>query len=313
LVQLKRDPEARTELETAASFPPEDPEIKMALSELYSRIGESKKAEAMMTSLTGAVLDAGQTNVFAAALRDDIDPNQTEHDAEKNLSDIGDQFDSGEYDHLNANAFSAMDLVALSWARLGWARFLQGDNLAATQFLEAAWSLSLSGTVANRLGRVYEKTGARDHARLLYALAVAAGGSESAASREKVAKLSPIGVEKELAKASAELDKMGNIRSPQLISGTASARFEMMFDNSTNPERVQFLDGDESLRRTDEKLQKVEYPVKFPDISSIKVVRLVKVSCTQSSCTITLLPLGGMELTNTIVQGSGSVNAAQPH
>jgi tetratricopeptide (TPR) repeat protein len=312
LVQLKRDPEARTELETAAAFPPEDPEVKMALAQLYSRVGESKKAEAMMTSLTGAVLDAGRTDLFAAALRDDIDPNQTEHDAEKNLSDIGDQFDSGEYDHLNANAFSAMDLVALSWARFGWARFLQGDNLAATQFLEAAWSLSLSGTVANRLGRVYEKTGARDHARLLYALAVEAGGSEAAGSREKVAKLSPIGVEKELTKASAELDKVRNIRVPQLASGTASARFEMLFDNSTNPERIQFLDGDDSLRRTDEKLQKVEYPIKFPDISSIKVVRLLKVSCSESSCTITLLPLGGMESSNTIVQRSGSQGVAQP-
>ena len=310
LVQLKRDPEARTELETAASFPPEDPEVKMALSQLYSRIGESKKAEVIMTSLTGGVLNPGRGDFFAAALRDDIDPNQTEHDAEKNLGDIGDQFDSGEYDHLTASAFSAMDLVALSWARLGWARFLQGDNLAAAQFLEAAWSLSLSGTVANRLGQVYEKTGARDHARLLYALAVEAGGPEAAASREKVVNLGATGVEKELAKASAELEKMRNIGLPQLVSGTASARFEMLFDNSTNPERVQFLDGDESLRSAGEKLQKLEYPVKFPDISSIKVVRLGMVSCTTSSCKLSLLPLGGMAPTNTIVQRSGSEDFA---
>jgi len=304
LVQLKRDPEARSELETAASLPPEDPEVKMALSQLYSRIGESKKAEVMMTSLTGGVPDAGRGDFFAGALRDDIDPTQTEHDAEKNLGDIGDQFDSGEYEHLTPNAFSAMDLVALSWARLGWARFLQGDNLAATQFLEAAWALSLSGTVANRLGRVYEKTGARDHARHLYALAVVAGGPETAASRQKVAKLGPAGVEKELAQASAELEKMRNIGLPQLVLGTASARFEMLFDNSTNPDRVQFLDGDESLRSAGEKLQKLEYPVKFPDISSIKVVRLGKVSCTTSSCRLSLLPLGGMEGTSTVVQGN---------
>jgi hypothetical protein len=85
----------------------------------------------------------------------------------------------------------------------------------------------------------------------------------------------------------------------------------MMFDNSTNPERVQFLDGDESLRKSNEKLEKLEYPIKFPDVSSIKVVRLVKASCTASSCTITLLPLGGME-SKTIVQRSGSEDAAQP-
>jgi TonB family protein len=99
---------------------------------------------------------------------------------------------------------------------------------------------------------------------------------------------------------------MHNIGLPNLVSGTASARFEMLFDNSTNPDRVQFLDGDESLRSAGEKLQKLEYPVKFPDISSIKVVRLGKVSCTTSLCRLSLLPLGGMEATSTVVQGNGS-------
>jgi hypothetical protein len=270
----------------------------MALSQLYSRIGESKKAEVMMTSLTGGVIQTGRSDFFTAALRDDINPSQTEHDAEKTLGDIGDQFESGEYDHLTPSAFSAMDLVALSWARFGWARFLQGDNLDSTRFLEAAWSLSSSATVANRLGRIYEKTGARDHARHMYALVVAVGGPEATPSRERVAKLGPVGVDKELAQAAAELDKMRTIRLPQLVSGTASARFEMLFDNSTNPERIQFLDGDESLRSAGEKLQRLEYPVKFPDISSIKVVRLMTVSCRASGCKLELTPLPSMQQSN---------------
>ncbi len=79
-------------------------------------------------------------------------PAQTEHDAQKVLYDIGGQFDSGEFDRLGPSAFSAMRLVALAWARMGWAKYLRGENLAAMQFLNSAWLLSDSGTVANRLG-----------------------------------------------------------------------------------------------------------------------------------------------------------------
>jgi tetratricopeptide (TPR) repeat protein len=295
LVQLKRDQEARSELETAASLPPEDSEVKMALAQLYSRAGESKQAEAIMASLTGGTVSAAGKDFFAAALREDADPSQAEHDAEKNLDGLGDQFDSGEYQRPDANSFSVMDMVALSWARLGWARFLQGENLEATQFLEAAWTLSQSGTVANRLARVYEKTGARDHARHMYALAAVAGGPESQASREQVAKLGAGNVDQELSHAAAELEKMRTISLPQLVTQPASARFGLLFDNSTSPDRSQFLDGDDSLRNVGEKLQKLEYPVKFPDISSLKIVLMGKISCSSSACKFELQPLNSMQ------------------
>jgi tetratricopeptide (TPR) repeat protein/transglutaminase-like putative cysteine protease len=289
LIELKRDQEACRELETAASFPPEDPEIKMALSQVYSRLGESTKAKTIMASLTGDPGSRG--DLFTSALGDDVDASRSEHDAMKTLSDIGDQFDSGEFDHFEANNISAMDLVALSWARLGWVYFLRGDTLEASQYLEAAWSLSLSGTVANRLGRVYEKTGARDHARHLYALAFAAGGPDRGDSREHVVKLGSANPQKELRAAAAELEKMRVVGLPSLVSGSASARFEMLFDNSTTPERVRFIDGDDSLRNVADKLQAVEYPVKFPDISSIKILRVGTASCRNSSCKFELDPL----------------------
>jgi tetratricopeptide (TPR) repeat protein len=295
LVLLKRDTEARAELETAASFPPEDTEVKMALAQLYSRVGESKQAETMMASLTGGTVSAAGKDFFAAALHEDVDPAQAEHDGEKNLNNLGDQFDSGEYDRPDTNSFSAMDMVALSWARLGWARFLQGDHLEASQFLEAAWTLSQSGTVANRLARVYEKTGARDRARHMYALAAVAGGQETQASRAQVANLGSANVDQELSRAAAELEKMRTIPLPQLASPAASARFGLLFDNSNSPDRIQFLDGDDSLRNAGEKLQKLDYPIKFPDISSIKIVRLGTISCNGSACKFQIQPLNSMQ------------------
>ena len=294
LVKLKRDSEAQSELETAATIPPDDPEIKMALAQLYSRNGDAKKSEVIMASLTGGSTTL-TNDFFAAALRDDADAAQSAHDAEKNLSAIGDQFESGEYDRLDASAFSAMDMVALSWARMGWARFLQGDSLVASQFLESAWELSQSGTVANRLARVYEKTGAKDRALHMYALSAAAGGPESQNSRQQLMKLNAATTEKDLSQAVADLEKMRAITLPPISSSNASARFVLLFDNSSTPDRVQFLDGDESLRGVAEKLQTMEFAVKFPDVSSIKVVRIGAVSCHSSVCKLEMQPLNSMQ------------------
>jgi hypothetical protein len=127
------------------------------------------------SSLTGSSAPDSGADIFAAALPPNIDPVQTENDARQVLYDIGEQFDSGEDDRLGPSAFSSMRLVALAWSRIGWSKFQRGENLDALQSLNAAWLLSQSGTVANRLGQVLEKQGQREKARQIYAFAVAAG------------------------------------------------------------------------------------------------------------------------------------------
>ena len=78
LAQLGRDADARTELEAAAAIPPDDPETKMALAQVYGRLGEKTLAQELMKGLTGSAGgDSGQ-DIYAAALKDDIDPAQTE-------------------------------------------------------------------------------------------------------------------------------------------------------------------------------------------------------------------------------------------
>src|SRR5208282_3317039 len=176
LAQLGKDAEARKELEAAAALPPDDPETKLALAQVYGRLGEKTQAQELMKGLTGSAAGDSGEDIFSAALKSDIDPPQTENEAQQVLYDIGGQFDSGEFDRLGPSAFSAMRLVALAWARIGWAKYIRGENLAAMQFLNSAWLLSQSGTVANRLGQVYEKQGQNEKARYIYALAVAAGG-----------------------------------------------------------------------------------------------------------------------------------------
>ena len=290
LAQMGRDADARTELEAAAAIPPDDAETKMALAQVYGRLGEKTLAQGLMKGLTGdAGADSGQ-DIFASALRGDIDPTQTENDAQQVLYDIGGQFDSGEFDRLGPSAFSSMRLVALSWARIGWAKFERGENLAAMQFLQSAWLLSQSGTVANRLGQVLEKQGQPEKARNMYALAVAAGGSDVLDSRARLAKLDPAAAEKEIAQAPLELVQARTVKLAAITSKPVAARFNLVFDSSPRPERAEFVDGDESLRAAGEQLREKDFPVRFPDVSSVKIVRRAQLDCT-AGCAIELLPI----------------------
>jgi hypothetical protein len=188
-----------------------------------------------------------------------------------------------------------MRLVALAWARMGWAKFQRGENLAAMQFLTSAWLLSQSGTVANRLGQVLEKQGQPEKARHIYALAVAAGGSpnEVQDSRARLAKLAgdPAAAEKDIALAPAELVQARTVKLGAITSKPASARFNLVFDSSPRPERAEFVEGDESLRSAGQQLREKDFPVRFPDVSSVKIVRRGLLSCGASGCSIELLPI----------------------
>ena len=293
LAQLGRDADARTELEAAAAIPPDDPETKLALAQVYGRLGENTQAQELMKGLTGSAgADAGP-DIYASALKDDIDPAQTETDAQQVLYDIGGQFDSGELDRLGPSAFSSMRLVALAWSRIGWAKFKRGENLAAMQFLTSAWLLSQSGTVGNRLGQVLEKQGQPEKARHMYALAVVAGGSDVQDSRARLAKLAgdPGAAEKDIAQAPADLAQARTVKLEPITGKPVSARFNLVFDSSPRPERAEFVDGDESLRSASEQLREKDFPVRFPDVSSVKIVRRGLLSCGASGCAIELLPI----------------------
>jgi transglutaminase-like putative cysteine protease/tetratricopeptide (TPR) repeat protein len=293
LAQMGQDADARRELEAAAAIPPDDPETKMALAQVYARLGEKSQAQELMRGLTGSAgADSGQ-DIFAAALKNDIDPTQTENDAQQVLYDIGGQFDSGELDRLGPSAFSSMQLVALAWARTGWAKFQRGENLAAMQFLTSAWLLSQSGTVGNRLGQALEKQGQPGKARHMYALAVAAGGSDVVDSRARLAKLAgdSVAAEKEAAQAPAELVQSRTVKLGPMTSKSVSARFNLVFDSSPRPERAEFVEGNESLRSAAEQLREKDFPVRFPDVSSVKIVRRGLLSCGGSGCSIELLPI----------------------
>jgi hypothetical protein len=133
-----------------------------------------------------------------------------------------------------------MRLVALAWSRIGWAKFLRGENLEALQFLNSAWLLSQSGTVANRLAQALEKQGQAEKARQMYALAVAAGGSVAADSRERLTKLANDAgsAQKDLTQAAADLARGRTVQLGALTTKTASAIRQYTIARERLPRKV---------------------------------------------------------------------------
>ena len=307
LAQLNKDADARTELEAAAALPPDDPEVKLALAQVYTRLGEKSQAQELMKGLTGSATGSTDNtqDIYAAALTNDIDPTQTENEAQQVLYDIGSQFDSGEFDRLGPSAFSSMRLVALSWARIGWAKFQRGETLSAMQFLNSAWMLSQSPTVANRLAQVYEKQGQPEKARHLYTLSIAAAGNTNNNNKDEQdseARLAKLASDPALSAKTAdpspdpknakeELIEERTVKRSPITTQPATARFNLVFDSSPRPERADFAEGDESLRPAASQLREKDFPIRFPDVSSIKIIRRAKLTCTPSACTIELLPI----------------------
>jgi hypothetical protein len=188
-----------------------------------------------------------------------------------------------------------MRLVALSWARIGWAKYQNGENLPALRFLTAAWLLSDSGAVADRMAQVLEKQGQTAKAQHMYALAAAAGGNaeDVKESRARWAKLTgdPAITEKDTSQAREDLAQSHIVKLASITNKAVSARFNLVFDGSPRPERIEFIDGDETLRSAAEQLRDKDFPVRFPDASSVKIIRQALLRCGASGCSIELPPI----------------------
>ena len=130
----------------------------------------------------------------------------------------------------------------------------------------------------------------------MYALAAVAGGAEAEQSRQAVQRLAanPAAADQELAQAAKDLTQARSVQLPANANG--SAKFVLVFDSSSSPERVAFLEGDSGLSGAGKQLQQKEFPIKFPDVSSVKIIRRGTLSCQSSGCVMELLPAEGMAL-----------------
>jgi hypothetical protein len=76
-----------------------------------------------------------------------------------------------------------------------------------------------------------------------------------------------------------------------LPGSVGSAQLALTFEASNKPQRVDWLEGDASLRSVGDRLREKEFPVKFPDVSSVKIILRAVLTCDASACTVVLQPV----------------------
>jgi hypothetical protein len=131
----------------------------------------------------------------------------------------------------------------------------------------------------------------------MFALAAAAGGPETQASRDQVTRLaaSPDDAQKEVGGAAAELLQERTVKLSGMPAVKGSARFALVFEASNQPSRAEYLDGDAAVQGVGDKLRSQSFPVKFPDVSSVKIIRRATVSCDGTGCSAVLLPVESLQ------------------
>ena len=126
----------------------------------------------------------------------------------------------------------------------------------------------------------------------MYAMAVAAGGEQTPASQQQLLRLSagPGAAQQEISQAQLELLQARSVKLSSSPTQNASADFNLVFDGSSRPERAEYSAGDSSLRAAEQQIREKDYPVKFPDVSSVKIVRRGTLSGANAVCTFVLQP-----------------------
>ena len=121
----------------------------------------------------------------------------------------------------------------------------------------------------------------------MYALAAVAGGAEAEQSRQAVQRLAanPAAADQELAQAAKDLTQARSVQLPANANGSAYASFTF-----------QVKDDGGTSNGAGKQLQQKEFPIKFPDVSSVKIIRRGTLSCQSSGCVMELLPAEGMAL-----------------
>lgn len=169
------------------------------------------------------------------------------------------------------------------WDTLGWVYFRKGKLPQAEKYLDAAWSLSPAGGIADHLGQLYEKQGRKQAAIDAYAQGLAANAREREVSEEMYARLLALMKSQANVDAKLKLARQVTSHSPKIklgkLSTTAgSAEFWLLLGRG-GVEDVQFISGGESFRSLGKAVASIKFKAVLPDDAPTKLLRRGALVC----------------------------------
>ncbi len=292
LVGQKRYSDAVEFLGPALKAAPEDKTLQQFLSEALLRDGRKEEGLAATKAWAGSSSDANVLNNAAFGLADTGTslPLALEYAQRANEIVENDSKDV-KLAELTDTDLRRVTQTGAIWDTLGWAFFQMGDTTKAEKYIEAAWSLSQRGAIADHLGQIYEKKGRTEDARHAYQLARAAGGVPETAERLNRLGGAVRAPAKGSISAGEELGRLRNTEVPLLSEQKGSAEFFISFSKG-KVEETRFITGDATFKEAGAALSRTVFKVPFPDDGPEKVVRRGILSCsayTKPSCQFVML------------------------
>jgi hypothetical protein len=195
-----------------------------------------------------------------------------------------------------------MGELAACWDTLGWIYFRQGDLNSAARYLAAAWKLSPAPVIGEHLGEIYEKQGDEAVAKHIYWLVLgeveSSGGGSDQEFRKQIT--SRLGVQNptpmSLLKFQNESEKTRTFFVTPFVDANGPAELMVVLQPGPKVEKVQFLNGPESLRKFESSLARLKYDFTFPDDGPTRIVRRGILNCSQlrKDCMFVLYPLSAL-------------------
>ncbi len=291
LVSLKRFPEAVTELEAASRITPEDIEVRMLLGAAYEGSGNKAKAQEIYATASANMHSTMERkSIYSQMLRDEVDVNQTIEAGLAMILEVSAKSEE-DADLDEPRGLAAAHIVGLGWSMIGWGAFRKGELQKAERYLEAAWRLTQSSIVGDRLAQVYLKQGRKQRAIETFALAAAAPRPEAETRSRLAALTGGTGrADALIQKARGDLSLMRLVKIARVSRKTTSAEFTLIFGNGPTVEKVVFQEGDQALQSASGTLETATYPVLFPDGTTLRIYRRAILSCgSMTGCSVVLL------------------------
>ncbi len=196
--------------------------------------------------------------------------------------------------------------LAARWDTLGWVYFQMGELDSAERYLAAAWKLSPSAVPGDHLGDVYAKKGETAKANHTYSLALASlTGKFAGPIRDKLtAKIGSTGVDP---KSAEQLQNRRSFTLKYSVPSEESAEFLLVLAKDPKSNQIDFVSGDDSLRKVIPMIAGLKFDLLFPDDNSTRLYQSATLHCSavRQDCTLVLSMPPSKELSQ-VVQARSS-------
>lgn len=290
----KRYPEAAATMESAIKLTPDHPGPYVQLGSAYLRAGNEEKAlGAYKKALDLDPKPLWFNNIgYAFAEADKQLPLALQY-AERAVREEEEASTKVKLSDLKKEDLGHTPSLAAYWDTLGWVHFRLGNYEKAEKYLNAAWLVTQSSTVADHLGQAYEKEGKTKAAIHMYQLALAVSPASSGKTnlpetRARLERLRPGGGEPNvLLSATPEPSSIRTFKVRRITKDTANAEFFLLLGPGSK--EVKFVSGSDQLKSADKLLNTIDFRTSFPDDGPTRLLRRGILSCySVAGCTFVL-------------------------